>query len=92
MTASSGLPVYLDLVHVKAIIPFKHSHLEAAAEIPEGVHIDVYKKLGVEYQNLPITKNLARTKNYVVSVVSVFKSLIISVRFWESAYVGLENS
>jgi hypothetical protein len=43
VTASSGLPVYLDLVHVKAIIPFKHSHLEAAAGVPEGVNIDVYK-------------------------------------------------
>jgi len=27
--------------------------------IPEGVHIDIYQKLGIDYQNLPITKNLA---------------------------------
>ena len=27
--------------------------------IPEGIHIDIYQKLGVDYQNLPITKNLA---------------------------------
>jgi hypothetical protein len=27
--------------------------------IPEGVHINIYQKLGVDYRNLPITKNLA---------------------------------
>ena len=29
------------------------------AGVPEAVHIDVYNKLGVDYKNLPIKKNLA---------------------------------
>ena len=29
------------------------------AGIPEGVHIDVYNKLGIDIENLPIKKNLA---------------------------------
>ncbi len=29
------------------------------AGIPEAVHIDVYNKLGIDYKNLPIEKNLA---------------------------------
>jgi len=27
--------------------------------IPEGIHIDVYQKLDISYEKLPITKNLA---------------------------------
>ena len=27
--------------------------------IPEGVHIEIYKKLGVSYENLPVTKTIA---------------------------------
>ncbi|MCP3926747.1 MAG: transposase [Desulfobacterales bacterium] len=27
--------------------------------IPEGVHIEIYKKLGVPYENLPVTKTIA---------------------------------
>ena len=30
--------------------------------IPEAVHTDVYNKLGIDYKNLPIKKNLAQTK------------------------------
>ena len=29
------------------------------AGVPEAVHIDIYEKLGVDYKNLPIRKNLA---------------------------------
>ena len=29
------------------------------AGVPEAVHIDVYSKLGIDYKNLPIKKNLA---------------------------------
>jgi len=29
------------------------------AGVPEAVHIDVYNKLGIDYKNLPIKKNLA---------------------------------
>jgi hypothetical protein len=29
------------------------------AGVSEAVHIDIYEKLGVDYKNLPIRKNLA---------------------------------
>jgi len=27
--------------------------------MPEGVHMEVYKKLGIDFENLPVRKNLA---------------------------------